>query len=208
MRRLGLPLAAAGAFRVGVRRQPGPADRTHVGVGIGPARETHVELLEARGEEARDKRDLAELTASDELSGGECPGREVARVTDHEVEVCRPGPLVEITRVCGPDGHRLLDQDMEAGVERAPGDLVMRCVRRRDDERIEARVGDELGGAMKSIANPVVIARRGEPCGIGVGDSCQECGFVCEYCRDVRIGGPRTSSSHADSNRHRFAARR
>jgi hypothetical protein len=100
----------------------------------------HAEVLPV----AVDARHLAELAGVDELLHPAEPGVVEQQVTRHEGEVARLGERDQLLHLLSPHRGRLLDEDVLPGFERLLRKVVVRGDGRRDHDRLDGVVGDEV----------------------------------------------------------------
>ena len=153
-------------------------------------RPDHAEVLPV----AVDARDLAERAGVDELLHRAKTGVVEEQVTGHQHEVTRFRERDQLLHLLAAHRRRLLDEDVLARFERLPRQLVVRGHGRRDDHRVDSRVGEQLvertGRARLRVPRGVVR----QPLLVRVADPCELCELahhaddVLSPAADARVG--------------------
>ena len=205
VRELPVEVAAAGVgagprVRLGLDGEPGDVDDAVPR----PAREDGGERARLVGGHRGDAPDPAGLQ---HLLGPDREAPVVPAVGDGRGAARRPCGGRDRLRVGQLHGHRLLDEHVDAGLERRDRVLAVESVRRGDDDAVDA-CGKQLVDRGRRDLEPE-LALEGIEAVLGLPDDPDELDVrMLAVDRQVVIGGPEPGSDHADAGGHeRVSAR-
>ena len=143
--------------------------------------------------------DIAELAAPDELANAPHGRRVDERVVDHQRQAAALGLLDQPAPLVAIGGHRLFDQHVLAGLERAQGERKMGAGRRGDRHRLNLRIREDLVEARGGAHRRILPAGRVEPSLRMVEDPANLAAVRLPEVAD-EIGPPVAVADHSDAD--------